>query len=89
MDAHNGLKSFWLVGLICLLGPLVCTQHAAAQVPSIGRSGLPWNAGVFTSNASAEGVAAFEAWRGRPVDSVLWFPARGSGKSSSPMSRPR
>ena len=42
----------------------------------IGRSGLPWNSGVFNNHGNAASVAGFESWRGRPIDTVLWFAPR-------------
>jgi hypothetical protein len=41
-------------------------------------SGLPWNSGVFIPGSSPSAVAAFAAWRGRPVDVVVDWPARQS-----------
>jgi fibronectin type 3 domain-containing protein len=73
---RNALNSCLAAGLICLLASVTAVQRATAQVPSVGRSGLPWNAGVYNNNASASSVAGFEAWRGRPVDSILWFATR-------------
>jgi len=45
------------------------------KMPLIGKSGLPWNSLVFGHGTSP---SAFETWRNRPVDGVLYFPARRS-----------
>lgn len=45
----------------------------------IGRSGLPWNAGVFSGNGDPTRAAEFGRWRGRDVDAVLWFQTRSGG----------
>lgn len=55
------------------LGPVAVLP---AAVPRIGRSGLPWNAGIFTGQVSTAATEEFEAWRKRPVDSMLFFPSR-------------
>jgi hypothetical protein len=37
---------------------------------------LDWPSGVFVGNGDPVDVAAFEVWRNRPVDSILFFPGR-------------
>lgn len=67
----------WLFVGLMMLASFVGAWPASAAVPQVGRSGLPWNAGVFTKgNANAASVTAFENWRGRQVDSILWFSTR-------------
>ena len=44
-------------------------------VPLVGKSGMAWNSIVFGHGAQP---GAFETWRKRPVDGVLYFPARQS-----------
>jgi len=48
------------------------------QVPVLGRSGLPFNAGLFMGNGSASSRAAFESWRGRLTDAAMYFPGRAT-----------
>ena len=45
----------------------------AGKVPLIGKSKLPFNSVVFGHGANP---SSFESWRNRPVDGVLYFPAR-------------
>ena len=45
----------------------------AGKVPLIGKSKLPFNSVVFGHGANPSN---FESWRKRPVDGVLYFPAR-------------
>lgn len=51
----------------------------SGSVPLIGRSGLSWNSGVCDrSNGSITECTAFFNWRGRPGDSIMFFPGRGT-----------
>lgn len=72
------LRKGLFTGLLGLLVSLVGLPSVSAAVPLMGLSGRAWNAGVFTGSASAASVADFAAWRGKPVDSVLWFATRDS-----------
>lgn len=77
MGAQPPSPGKWLFVGLMMLASFLGAWPASASVPAVGRSGLPWNAGVFTKgNASAASVTAFESWRGRPVDSILWFSTR-------------
>ena len=55
-------------------------------VPLVGKSGLPWNSLVFGHGSSPE---TFERWRNRPVDGVVYFPARGSWSQMGQLPRRR
>lgn len=48
---------------------------ASERVPLVGKSKLPFNSIVFGHSSQP---SAFESWRGRPVDGVLYFPARNT-----------
>lgn len=45
-------------------------------IPLIGRSGLPWNSGVFRGAGELDKAEAFFTWRNRPGDSIMYFPGR-------------
>jgi hypothetical protein len=49
-----------------------------AFIPNVGCSGIGWNSGVFVSGSGLEDSKAFGAWRGRPIDNLLFFPGRDS-----------
>lgn len=70
------IKTRLTVGLLGLLGWMVGLQSASAAVPFVGFSGRAWNAGVFTGSGDAATYNAFASWRGKPIDSILTFPAR-------------
>ncbi len=73
----NRLKRYVIAALLGLLGFLTNMQTASATVPLMGFSGRTWNAGVFTGgNGSTASLAEFGSWRGKPVDSLLWFATR-------------
>lgn len=54
--------------------PSVSTK-SARKVPLVGKSKMAWNSLVFGHGTAP---ASFETWRKRPVDGVLYFPARYS-----------
>src|ERR1700691_509243 len=45
---------------------------------STNRSGLPWASGVYPTDATPAGAAAFAAWRGRQLDVVDAWSARAT-----------
>lgn len=45
-------------------------------IPLIGRSGLAWNSGVFRDAGSLTAANEFATFRGRPVDSIMYFTGR-------------
>jgi hypothetical protein len=47
-------------------------------IPLLGRSGLGWNSGVFYDAGSITAATNFAKWRGRKLDSIMYFPGRGS-----------
>ena len=53
--------------------PVPRPPSTAGQVPLVGKSKLPWNSIVFGAGTNP---GAFESWRKRPVDGVLYFPGR-------------
>jgi hypothetical protein len=60
-------------------GPVAARPAVAAPRLLTGRSGLPWNAGLYTGNGGMLAKqAAFARWRGRRVDSLMWFATRRS-----------
>jgi len=70
------LRTSLFAGLVGLFGCLLCFKTASAAVPLMGLSGRAWNAGVFTGSGDAATYNAFANWRGKPIDSILTFPAR-------------
>jgi hypothetical protein len=54
--------------------------EAPAPSPSpvslIGRSGLPWNAGLFYQAGSRTAADSFATWRNRPLDAIMYFTGR-------------
>jgi hypothetical protein len=56
----------------------VLVALAACGGGTATRSGLPWASGAYPLNASPVGVAAFAAWRGRPLDVVDAWSARST-----------
>ena len=56
---------------------LACAA-APASAATVRPSGLPWSSGVYLRNATPASVAAFGAWRGRPVDVVTAWSNRAS-----------
>jgi len=58
---------------------LIIPASSAAPSPLEGRSGLPWNSGVYQGNGNQGPKAAtFGDWRGRPVDYVMAYATRQS-----------
>lgn len=61
-------------------GPSTAFSVAAPATPTgatlIGRSGLPWNAGIFYQAGTRTAADAFAAWRNRPLDSIMYFTGR-------------
>jgi hypothetical protein len=49
---------------------------SSTAVRSVNRSGLPWPSGVYARGQGPAGTRAFAAWRGRPTDVVVDWPAR-------------
>lgn len=45
-------------------------------IPLIGRSGLPWNSGVFYNGGDVASANNFFNWRNRPGDSIMYFTGR-------------
>jgi hypothetical protein len=45
-------------------------------IPLIGRSGLAWNSGVFYNAGDPTSAQQFATWRGRKLDSIMYFPGR-------------
>ncbi len=77
MNTLREMRSGLVAGLFGLLAGTLCLQSAHAAVPLMGFSGRAWNAGVFTGgNGDVPSVSAFTSWRGKPVDSILWFASR-------------
>jgi fibronectin type 3 domain-containing protein len=70
------LRTSLFAGLVGLFGWLLCFKTSSAAVPLMGLSGRAWNAGVFTGSGDAATYNAFANWRGKPIDSILTFPAR-------------
>jgi hypothetical protein len=50
----------------------------SGSVPLLNLSGLSWNSGVCDKSNSVEGAKSFGDWRGRPIDSFMFFTGRGS-----------
>lgn len=48
----------------------------SGAVPLIGRSGLPWNDGIFYEGGTVTSANAFAAWRNRPLDAIMYFVGR-------------
>lgn len=67
------------LGALALSSVPVPAAAARPRRHLAGRSGLPWNAGLFTGNGDMLAKqAAFARWRGRPVDSLMWFATKTS-----------
>lgn len=49
---------------------------APTALTLIGRSGLPWNAGIFYQAGSRTAADSFATWRNRPLDSIMYFTGR-------------
>lgn len=49
-----------------------------SNIPLIGRSGLPWNDGIFYNGGQVTDANAFAQWRNRPLDSIMYFTGRAS-----------
>lgn len=47
-------------------------------IPLIGRSGLAWNSGVFFNAGDITSANSFASFRGRKLDSIMYFPGRAS-----------
>lgn len=45
-------------------------------IPLIGRSGLPWNSGVFRNAGDLTSANEFATFRNRPLDSIMYFTGR-------------
>jgi hypothetical protein len=45
-------------------------------IPLIGRSGLAWNSGVFFNAGNVSSANSFATWRGRKLDSIMYFTGR-------------
>lgn len=50
----------------------------ARTIPLLNRSGLAWNSGVFYNAGDLNSANQFAVWRGRKLDSIMYFPGRGS-----------
>ncbi|GAA1432165.1 hypothetical protein GCM10009616_21000 [Microlunatus lacustris] len=76
--ADVGTKKTFTVGAVAKAPkstPAPARASTAGRVPKVGKSKLPWNSVVFGHSSKP---ARFESWRKRPVDGVLYFPARNS-----------
>ncbi len=56
--------------------PVGSSAITTAALPN--RSGLNWASGVYVSNDTVAQTEQFAAWRGRPVDVVVAWPARST-----------
>jgi hypothetical protein len=66
----------WLV--LAIVAVVILAGIAVYMGRHTNRSGLPWASGVYPTDATPAGAAAFAAWRGRQLDVVDAWSARAT-----------